>query len=339
MRTIWQFFLMRVRLLSRQREILFFIFVLPLMLMTGLALAFRDQTGPEVKAVVVGDPALAERLGADRTLVVESVATEAEAELRVRRGQVDALVLPGQPPRVVVTEGRPESKLAQLMVTDALERLDGRRPPAQVAVSHVRGAGTRYIDFLIPGMIGYQLLAHGLFSLGVLLVEMRVGRMLRRLKVSTVSRFHMLLGLVLGQLFQSLTEAAVMLGAAYVLFGVRCVGSLPLFLGFTVLSTICFGGIAVAMGARPRSMEMFQSVSHVMLMPVVLVSGVFFSAERFPAAIQPFLKLIPSRAAIDGMRAIFTEGAGLGDVLMPGLVVAAWGALAFIFGVRAFRWT
>lgn len=330
MRSTWQFFLMRMRLAARDKWLLFFTFGAPLIFSAALGIAFRDG-GSDARVLA---PAELQKTLSAKGLEAKDAPTENLALVQVQRGQADALVIPGTPPQIFYSTGRAESKLAAFEAREALSPASVEGPQLK-AVPDTSG---RYIDFLIPGLLGYSMFTSALFNLGGNFAIMRRTKLLRRLHPTPMPRVSMMMGFMLGQLAQAAVEIVALLLMGYVMFGVRCHGSLPLFVAFSLLSALGFSGIGVLIASRASSPEVSNGIGNILMYPVILASGVFFSAERFPEAAQPWLKLIPTRAALDGMRLVFNDGAGVSALLAPGLVVVVWGVVSLAVGIRLFRW-
>ncbi len=338
MSAIWQCFLIRLRLFVRQPGSLLFGFVIPIVLSIVLAVASSSDE-VTVKLAVLGDELLVQQLGkADPSLEVHLAVSREDGEREVQRGRFDALLIPGRPHELVVAEGRTEAKLATVLTTLTLEKVEGAPPRVEPTLRAMSAVGTRYIDFLIPGLLVFGMLNNAIYSNANILVEMRMFGLLRRLRATPLPRSSLLLGFVLGHFVQTLAETAVLLVVAWLLFGVHCAGSLPLFLGCTLAAAFCFVSIGLAIASRAPNFETAGGLGQLIVLPAILLSGVFFSAERFPDALQPFLKLLPTRAALDVMRLVFNEGAGLSALAMPGMIMLGWSAIIFGLSVRFFRW-
>ena len=338
LREIWQCFLIRLRLTLREPGGIAFGFVLPVIISIVLALA-TSSGDATVRIGLVGEEALARELqAADPSLEVQLASSREQGERDVQRGRFDALLIQGAPPELVVAEGRSEAKLATLLTTVALERVSGSRPPGEPTLRAMNAVGSRYIDFFIPGLLAFGMMNSAVYGNANILVLMRMNGLLRRLRATPLRRSSLLLGLVLGHFLQTLAETAVLLGVAWWLFGVQCVGSLPLFLGCTLAAAFCFVSIGLMIASRAPNFETSGGIAQLVLLPVMLLSGVFFSADRFPEALQPVLKLLPTRAALDAMRLVFNEGAELAALALPGAIMLGWSALTFALAVRFFKW-
>ncbi|MEM7310955.1 MAG: ABC transporter permease [Planctomycetota bacterium] len=337
----------RTALFLREPEAMFWVFGFPLVLAAVLGFAFRN-TGPAPNrvAVVGADPApFAERLRGDELLEVEEAFDLEQAMLDLRNGSFDALVLPGDPPELRLDPARPESATARLRLERAfgraLERASdaaGDEPAELFAVDEVEAIGSRYVDFLFPGLIGLNLMGTGMWSIGFAVADLRKRKVLKRLLVTPMRRSSLLASLLLSRLVWLLIELVVL-----VLFGMWALdvpfrGGLVAFLAVSFVGATAFAGLGLLATARVRTIEGASGMLNLVMMPMWLASGVFFSYERFPELVQPALRLLPLTALNDALRDILLDGEGLAGVAPELAVQAGWGLLAFFLALRLFRW-
>jgi ABC transporter DrrB family efflux protein len=337
---LWELILARLREPLRQPETIFWTFFFPALLALGLGIAFRRQAPEPVVAVVARAPGaeeLAARLRAAPEVRVD-VVEPAEAARRLRRGGAAVLVVPGHPVVFRYDPTRPESRLARLTLESALARAAG--PPAVAVIDeHVTTPGGRYIDFLVPGLLGMNLMGGGLWGIGWAVVEARTRKLLKRLLATPMRRRDFLLAHMLARLAFVPFEVAVLLGAAWLLFGVGVAGSALSLALVVLLGTLSFAGVGTLLASRANTLETMSGLINVCTLPMVLMSGVFFSVNRFPAVVQPVIRLLPLTALINAMRAIMSDGTSL-FALGPELaVMLVWGAGSYLLAVKLFRWT
>jgi len=338
-----QLTLARVREVLREPGVLFWVFGFPILLSVGLGLAFRGR-GPEPVVVGLmdgaGAAAIEEVLGR-AGIHVERV-TEASARVRLRAGKVSLVVVPGATPDAPLTyryDPTPaEARLARAAVDAAIQRAAGRRDPRAVRDAPVTEAGARYIDFLVPGLIGMNLMSGSMWGIGWVIVNMRVRKLLKRLLATPMRRRDLLLAQAIARTGSVPLEVGSLLLFARLAFGVHVTGS---WLALTVMSfagALSFAGLSILVASRAQNNETVSGLMNLVMMPMFVVSGVFFSASHFPDVLQPALALLPLTALNDGLRAIVTDGAGLGGVWRPLAVLAAWGVGTFALALRIFRW-
>jgi len=338
---LWQLFLMRLRTFRREPSATFWVFGFPLLMSVVLALAFRNQAGTRLFVAVADGP--------DRAAVVAALSASdglgatpmplAEAREALRRGKVALVVVPDAAPRLLLDPTQPDARTARLLVIDALQRAAGRSDPRTLSEERVTLPGTRYIDFLVPGLLGFGLMSSSIWGLGWAIVQMRMGKLLRRLAATPMRRLDFLLAFAGGRLLLALLEVLFFLGFARLIFDVRVAGNPVTFVLWALAGALTFGGISALVASRAQNSETASGLMNLVTLPMTVVSGVFFSASHFPGWLQPVLRALPLTALIDGLRAISIDGAGLGTLLFPALVLGVWGAGSFVLALRLFRWT
>jgi ABC-type multidrug transport system permease subunit len=342
MRAFGQMCLADARLFWREPEALFWTFVVPLLISVALGLAFRERPAEIVPVAVLRGPqaeVLAERLRRHTSLKV-SLADEEHAALDLRMGRVALVVAPG--PDAVeyrIDPARPDSALAQHLVDEALQREAGRRDPVPTRRREVTEAGGRYVDFLLPGILGMNLMSAGLWGVGFSLVDMRIKKLLKRYLATPMRRTDFLAAQMAMRLAFVALEIPFVLGMGYWLLGVPIRGSWGAIVAAGAVGSLTFGGLGLLLASRATRVETIMGLVNLVSMPMIICSGVFFSSERFPDLLLPVIRALPLTALIDALRAIVLEGASLASQLARLGVVAAWGVGAFVAGLRLFRWS
>jgi len=262
-----------------------------------------------------------------------------EARQALRQGKVALAVVPEATPRLLLDPTQPDARTARLLTVDALQRAAGRTDPRALSEERVTVPGTRYIDFLIPGLLGFGLMSSSIWGLGWVIVQMRMGKLLRRLAATPMRKLDFLLAFAAGRLLLGFLEVLFFLGFARLLFGVRIAGNPVTFVLWALAGALTFAGISALVASRAQTSETASGLMNLVTLPMTVLSGVFFSASHFPVWLQPALRALPLTAVIDGLRAISIDGAGLAALVLPGLVLAVWGVGSFALAVRLFRWT
>jgi ABC-2 type transport system permease protein len=344
---LWQLTLARWRAFYREPSTLFWAFVFPLILAVALGVAFRNRPPEPVFADVEDVPGAAaeaarlrDALGKSGEVKVGLVGAR-EAHEALRTGKVALVIVPasdGQPRTYRYDPTRPESRLARAIVDDVLQRADGRVDPTRVGNARVIEPGSRYIDFLIPGLIGMNLMSSGMWGIGFVLVELRTRKLIKRLLATPMRRSHFMFSFGLMRAMFLLGELPILIGFAWLVFGVGVRGSIPLLLATATLGSATFAGIGLLCASRAQNTQTANGLINLVQMPMMMCSGVFFSSERFPHAVQPIIKLLPLTALNDAMRAIMIDGAGVTRIALPLVNLAVWGLLSFAFALKLFRW-
>ncbi len=233
---------------------------------------------------------------------------------------------------------RPESRIARLAVDDALQRAQGRAEVARTRDERVTEPGGRYIDFLIPGLIGLNLMGSGMWGLGFNIVTARGRKLLKRFAATPMRRSHYLLSFMMSRLVFLALEVVAVLGFAWLVFGVTVRGSLFSVAVIVLLGALTFSGIGLLVAARPTTIEGVSGLMNFVMLPMWMLSGTFFSSARFPEFAQPFIKALPLTAVNDSLRAVINEGASLASNWAALAVLLAWCVVSFIVALRIFRW-
>jgi ABC-type multidrug transport system permease subunit len=338
-----QLVLTRVREFVREPEALFWSLAFPALLTVGLGIAFRDRPADVVRVAVVGAPSRAApvlaALRASPGVAVESLPAEA-ARLALRTGRLALVVHPAENGGVSYEfdDTRPDARTARLLTDDAVQRGAGRPDPVRVAERHVRERGSRYIDFVVPGLLGMGLMGNGIWGIGFSIVDARRKRLLKRLMATPMSRAEYLGSFVVSRFALLVLEVLALVGFSALVFGVPVRGSLWQLALICALGALAFGSLGLLIAARPRTIEGASGLMNLAMLPMWILSGVFFSAENFPTALQPAIQALPLTAVNDALRATMLRGAGL-DVVVPELgIVLAWTAVSFVLALRLFRW-
>lgn len=324
----------------REPEAVFWVIVFPLVLALALGIAFRTKGdepvyvgvleaagSAEVTAVLTKAPGIQARLVArDR------------ADLALRDGEVQVIVLPGTPPTYRFDPARPESKLARLAVDAALQRAAGRADRFTAGEETIETVGARYIDWLIPGLLGMNIMGTGMWSIGFSVVWARTRRVLKRLAATPMSRRDYLLAQMLARLVFLGLEVGALLGFAALAFSVPIRGSLWTLTGVVLLGALAFGGLGLLVASRARTIEAASGWMNFSMLPMWVVSGVFFSSAHFPAPMQPFIHALPLTALNDALRAVMLDGATPREVGAEAAILGAWAVVSFSISLRIFRW-
>jgi ABC-type multidrug transport system permease subunit len=330
----------RVRELVREPEAVFWVFVFPILLAGILGLAFRSRPPEALPVAVVVGPAAASRLAALRAApgLRPSAFAEPEARAALRRGRVVLVVSAGEPPAYTYDPTQPESRAARLAVDEALQRAAGRADAFTPGTVEITEPGARYVDFLVPGLLGMNLMGTGMWGVGFSLVVARNGNLLKRLVAAPARRPHVLGAQLLSRLIFLVPEAGALLFFAYFLLDVPLRGSLLSLAAVSLLGALAFTGLGLLTAARPRTIEGVSGIMNLVMVPMWVFSGIFFSTERFPAAIQPFIQALPLTALNDALRAVMLDGAGLVATAPELLNLTIWGVFSFAIALKIFRW-
>ncbi len=313
---LWQLTLMRWRIFAREPAAVFWTYGFPVLLALALGIAFRNRPPEPIEVAVQAAPGAEvwrDALAKDPSVHARWLdAAAARDALRV--GKVSLVVVAGQSRTYKFDPTRPESRMARAVVDDALQRAEGRADPTAVRDQLVTEPGSRYINFLIPGLLGFNLMSSGLWGVGFVVVEMRVRKLIKRMTATPMSRVHFLLSFVLVRALFLLGELPVLLAFAHWVFDVPVRGSLWLVVGLSVLGSLVFASMGLLVGSRAQNTQTVAGLVNLVTIPMTVCSGVFFSAARFPETVQPLIKALPLTALIErgARRDAQRRGAGHG---------------------------
>jgi ABC-type multidrug transport system permease subunit len=332
----------RFREFSREPEAIFWSFVFPILLFLVMGLAFRNRPS-EVLPVAVVAGAGAEAVVAPLRASAElkpSVRDEGAAFRELRLGKVALVVIPDAAGGVEyrLDPSREESALARHLVDETLQRAAGRRDAVTTRRTEVTEPGSRYIDFLIPGIIGLNLMSGGMWGVGFSLVDMRIKRLLKRLLATPMRRADLMASHMAIRLVFMFIEVSFLLAFGRWVLGVPVAGSWPAIFLIGAVGSLAFGGMALLLASRATRLETIMGLMNAVTMPMMVCSGVFFSVERFPERLQPLIRALPLTALIDALRAVVLEGAPLSAQAGRLALLGLWGGVSFVLGLRLFRW-
>jgi ABC-type multidrug transport system permease subunit len=342
-RSLVQLTLVRFREFIRQPEAVFWTFVFPILLAVGLGVAFRSRAPDKVKAGVVStspsSAAVIASLKKDSSIIVEPMDDSAAAKA-LRTAKVAILVVPqgDGSVRYVFDPQRGESANARLIVNRAIQVAAGRVDPVKFSEMKVTERGSRYIDFVIPGLLGMNLMGSGIWGIGFAIVDSRSKRLLKRFMATPMSRSEYLLSFLLSRLFFLILEVVTLVGFGAIAFGVPLRGSL-VELGFIcLLSALSFSALGLLIAARAKTIEGVSGLMNFVMIPMWIFSGVFFSSSNFPSFVQPLVKILPLTAVNDALRANMLEGTKITALGLEMAVITLWLVVSFVAALKLFRW-
>jgi ABC-type multidrug transport system permease subunit len=342
----------------REPEALFWVFIFPVLLAAGLGLAFRNRP-PDVLKIAAVTPHLAAALKQEKLLDVQWLSVAA-AERALREGKValvatpdprilrgDASGLSGETPGAVhelegvvyeYDDTNPEGRTARMLADRAIQRSAGRVDAVESNDRMLREPGSRYIDFLIPGLLGMNLMGSAIWGMGFTIVDSRRKKLMKRLVATPMPRHYYLLSFALSRLLLLVLEVGVLVGFGALVFRVPLRGSLVDLGALCVLGSMSFGAIGLLIASRVQTIEAANGLMNLVMLPMWIVSGVFFSAQRFPDLLQPVIKVLPLTALIDALRANMLQGAGFVQLAPQMAILGVWMVVCFTVALRIFRW-
>ncbi|MGZ4808228.1 MAG: ABC transporter permease [Thermoanaerobaculia bacterium] len=331
----------RTKEFLRETEALFWVFGFPLLLALALGFAFRSKPPDRIPAGVVEGPAAKQWMAAlsQSPALLPRVYSEQEGREALRRGKI-SLLIEGNPAAPVYRYDatRPDARTARVEADDALQTAAGRRNVFTTQDVKVQEQGSRYIDFLVPGLLGMNLMGTGMWGMGFTIVNARMRKLLKRLVATPMRKSHYLIAQFLSRLIFLVFEVSILVAFGWIVFHVRVNGSIALLAFLCLLGGFAFAGIGLLTASRAKTLEAVSGMMNLVMMPMWLCSGVFFSYERFPDSVKPVIRALPLTALNDALRGVMNDAASFGTVLPQIAILLAWGAVSFVTALRIFRW-
>lgn len=339
--------LARLREFYRTPSAVFWVYVFPLIMTMALGTAFRNRSIEQIRVDIQAGPrseALAKALATDPRLVA-NVLPESDCRNRLRTGKTDLVVVPEDARddkpnsfQYHYDPTKPGSLLARNTVDDTLQRASGRQDVVAFSDHEMNDPGGRYIDFLVPGLLGMGIMGGGLWGVGFATVDMRIRKLLKRFLATPMKRHHFLAAIMASRLLFSIPEIVVLLVFSRLAFGVVNHGSYLVVAFLIVLGAVEFAGIGLLVASRAQTLETVSGLMNLVMLPMWMASGIFFSPDRFPAAVQPLIRILPLTPLNRALRSVMLEGAPLASLVPDLTIMAAWGAVTFVIALRIFRW-
>jgi ABC-2 type transport system permease protein len=335
--------LVRARLLEfvREPEVMFWVFIFPIGMALALGFAFRDKAPDPVAVGVTGKAqtsVLREAMTRSALLKPQLFSSLSEGRAALRTGKIALLIENGSPIVYWYDPTRPDSRLARFEVDKAVQEAAGRTDAAPVRDQLVSEKGSRYIDFLLPGLLGLNLLSTSVWGISYSIVNARIKKTLKLMTATPMRRSDYLLAQMLSRFLLLALEAVIILAFGIVVFQVPLRGSPAALALLCAACGLSFTGLGLLCGSRVQTLEGVNGLINLILIPMWLFCGVFFSPERFPKALHGPIEALPLTAANEALRAIMLEGRGLATLPSQLAILAVWGIASYAIALKIFRW-
>ena len=332
--------LARLRELVREPEGVFWAFFFPIAIAIGLGLAFPSRPTDDVIVGVIESPYTSRLLldlkagGIKRVRVL----ADPEATQQLLLGAVSIVVVPGTEIEYRFDLERPEGVLSRHLVDGILQRSAGRIDSFDPHDKVSQGVGARYIDFLIPGLLGLNIMSGGMWGVGFVLVQMRSHKLLKLLVVTPMRRTDFLGAICVSRLILVLLQLVILLLFGRIVFDMNIRGSMWTITLIALLGGMVFCGLGLLVGSRTAKLETASGLMNLVMLPMSVLSGIFFSSERFPAWSQAFVRVLPLTALNNALRGTILAGADLKSQSGNLLILGGWALLSSLLALRLFRW-
>ncbi len=339
-----QLLLTRIRTFVREPSAVFWVYAFPLVMVFSLGTAFRSEQVNQITVDVQQGEHADSVTGslADSRQFRIYVGSEEETSRRLRTGKTELVVRVSADSEndidYIYDPTRPGSLLARNAVDDVLQRAAGRQDVVKSSNTKVSQPGSRYIDFLVPGLIGMGLMGGGMWGVGFATVDLRIRKLLKRFLATPMKKTHFLGAMITSRLVFTIPEVLIILWFSKWFFGVHVQGHWFVLALLILGGAVQFSGIGLLVASRASTMETVSGLMNAVMMPMWIASGIFFSADRFPDYVQPIIKFLPLTTLIDALRLVMLEGASLTQVSGSLMAIFAWGIITFLMALKLFRW-
>lgn len=334
--------LVRLREFVREPEAMFWVFGFPLLLALGLGIAFRNRPPESIRVGVLESAPVGIRASLEQAegITMVTLPDDSAAARALRTADVALVVVPDGTGGVEYRfdPSRPDARSARLIADDVVQRGAGRTDPLRVSEATVSERGSRYIDFFIPGLLGLNLMGSGIWSIAFAIVTARKQKLLKRMIATPMSRSQYLMSFLLSRLFFLVLEVGVLVGFGALVFDVPVRGSFGALAVVCLIAALAFSALGLLVSSRAQTVEAVSGLANLVMLPMWIFSGVFFSSANFPKLLQPFIQALPLTATVDALRAIMLRGAPLGSLSGELLLLTGWLVLPFMAALRIFRW-
>ncbi len=358
---VWQLISINYKEFLREPGILFWSLAFPVLMAWVLGIAFTKRAETVQSIACVTSPGIHTKLdtfllGSERS--VSSGRYFYRNTFSTKLGKNIFRLIPVSPDSAIVMLKRGETSLIIAEQGDSLVyRLDPQNTDARYnylvlsaaienkpadktsgGVEVLSQQGTRYVDFLIPGLLALGIMNGFLWGIGYTLIEIRTKKLLRRMVAAPMKKWQFLFSHFFARISLSAFEAIVLYFFAWMYFRIQMSGSVTAFILVFISGSFCFAGIALLMGSRTSSSRVGNALINVITLPMMILSGIFFSYHNFPDVVIPVIRTLPLTLIADSLRSIMTEGAGIGESLPAVLILTAFGTICFILGLRIYKW-
>ncbi|HKR62885.1 MAG TPA: ABC transporter permease [Thermoanaerobaculia bacterium] len=333
--------IIRLKEFLREPDAVFWVFAFPILLTVALGFAFREKAPEKIPVGIVKSETSQRMFDAMKKspALLPRLYSAEEGKEQLRRGKISLLVVADEHHLVYRFDTtRPDARTARVEVDHALQSAAGRRDVFTATEEHVSEQGARYIDFLVPGLIGMNLMGTSMWSIGFSVVNARLRKLLKRMMATPMRKSQYLIAQFLSRLVFLVLEVAIVATFAWLVFHVHIRGSLFTFALVCFLGGCAFSGLGLLIATRAKTLEAISGLMNVIMMPMWICSGVFFSYERFPDAALPVIRALPLTALNDALRAVMNDGATLAQLSPQLLNLGAWAIVSYAIGLRIFRW-
>jgi ABC-type multidrug transport system permease subunit len=262
-----------------------------------------------------------------------------EALVQLKRGRINMIIGNSDGEiRYNFDPSNPESQLIYYKLSTVIANHDLLTTESLQSIEPLTVRGTRYIDFLVPGLIALGVISSSMWGISYSIIERRSKKLLRRMIATPMRKSNFLIAMITVRTVMNIFEAGLLVLFTWLVFGITIQGNIPALFTVFIAGNIAFAGIAVLVSSNTSKTEVGNGLINLVTMPMMVLSGIFFSYHNFPDWSISFIQKLPLTMMADGMRSIFNEGAGWAEISIPSAVMFLTGTLFFTAGVKIFKW-
>lgn len=370
---LWQLIVALFREIIREPGVLFWGILFPILMSLGLGLAFTKKADVVRKIAVINDSDI-HQAGNSNNIVTDFLQNNCEkndksikstwkwryvnkdeklgnsiflfyemswkeAMQLLKRGTVNVILLDANGSvEYHFDPMNPDAQLTYLKLGDIIGKGEILPTASSSEIKPLTVRGTRYIDFLVPGLITMGVMMSSMWGISYGIIEKRSKKLLRRLVATPMRKSHFLIALITVRIVMNFIESSVLFLFSLFAFKITIQGDISALIIMFLAGNIAFAGIAVFVSSHTSNTEVGNGLINFVVFPMMILSGIFFSYQNFPDWSLPVIRNLPLSMLTDGIRSIFNEGAGYPQVALPILILLSTGVLFFSAGLRIFKW-
>jgi ABC-2 type transport system permease protein len=370
---LWQLIAALFREIIREPGVLFWGILFPILMSLGLGLAFTKKADVTRKIAIINNSEVVSA-GTDTRVVAEFLQKKCEANVSkekdawqwkyiikdeklgnsiflfysmqwkeamqlLKRGTINVILLDrNDSVEYHFDPMNPDAQLTYLKLGNIFGKGKILEERSNAEIKPLTVKGTRYIDFLVPGLITMGVMMSCMWGISYGIIEKRSKKLLRRLVATPMKKSHFLIALITVRIAMNFIESGVLFFFSLIAFKITIQGDISALIIMFLAGNIAFAGIAVFVSSHTSNTEVGNGLINFVVFPMMVLSGIFFSYQNFPDWSLPVIKNLPLTMLTDGIRSIFNEGAGYHDVALPILILLTVGALFFTAGLKIFKW-
>ncbi|XOV95048.1 MAG: ABC transporter permease [Bacteroidota bacterium] len=333
----------------REPGILFWALFFPILLALGLGLAFSGK-GEQKRSVAVvcqvSDCQLPFGLDGNKDKVLgnekigittyEFIESDWDEAIKMLKKGIVSMILEvkGDDVQYHFDPNNAEANYAYLQLSEALKGVEIN----QDNITVLEQKGTRYIDFLVPGLLAMGVMMSCMWGISYSNVDRRNKKLLRRMVATPMKKYNYVASQLVSRLMLSAVEVLLLVGFTKWIFDVSITGSILAVILLVIAGNVAFTGLAILIASRTANTQIANGLINLVVMPMMILSGIYFSYHNFPDLMISIIQFLPLTVLADSIRSVFIEGATLVNVLPEIIGLFAFGFILYGLGIRIYKW-